>query len=214
MDQWGDEDTEVGEIMGSFHDSVMFAMTGRMSTGSPQAVVHRRAASVGHDRGALHMDDLRAELTKHAWSASGVGIHPSAAAVLSETTALPFRAEWRAAGAREQPREEPANENGQDDVSPGETSAEREKSQVVEAELSRKLSACEEELRASQVLAVPQLGSPTFPRLTVCFCGTDLTILESGKEHMLNISVCPNRLRQSSKKRDQMCLGASSSESS
>ena len=152
MAQWGEDETEVGEIMDSFHDSVMFAITGRMSTGSPQAValgtplavVHRRAASVGDDRGALHLDDLRAELTKHgqhAWSASGVGIHPSAAAA---SAALPFRAEWRAAGhhfggmdasplppsvhysggGREQPRED---ENGKDDFFPGGTRAEREK---------------------------------------------------------------------------------------
>lgn len=141
----GEDETQAGEG-DSFHDSVMFAITGRMSAGSPKASVRRRPATVG-DPGALHMDDLRAALTKHD---AGAGIYPSAPA---ETTTLPFRAEWRAggvSGAHATPRDEPAQAKRKDEPPPGETSAERE-SKMVEAELSRKLSKCEEELRASQV---------------------------------------------------------------
>jgi len=89
-----DIDLQAGGEMDSLRDSLIFAMTGRVSASSPEGpALRRRPATIGDT--TLHLEDLRAELARQETSSSLPSLR------LVETTSLPFRAEWRAAGGND-----------------------------------------------------------------------------------------------------------------
>ena len=89
-----DVDLQAGDEMDSLRDSLIFAMTGRVSASSPETpALRRRPATIGDT--TLHLEDLRAELARQETSSSLPSLR------LVETTSLPFRAEWRAAGGND-----------------------------------------------------------------------------------------------------------------